>query len=86
MSAFEESVKIVEILKTIVDWYSMHDYASHCLTLWSKLKSAGFENNEKFAGSMMLCAFIAELKPLMISIESIRKQITVNFVKKLKKK
>ena len=90
VSAFEDKgvVRKVSLLKQwislkLVDCDSMHDYVSRCLTLRSKVKSAGFDINEEITGSMMLCGLSDEFKPMVMSIESKGKEITVDYVKNI---
>lgn len=61
----------------------MQDYVSRCLTLRSKVKSAGFVIDEEIAGSIMLCGLSDDFKPMVMSIELKGSEITVDYVKNI---
>lgn len=62
---------------------SMQNYVSQCLSLRSKVKSAGFKIDEEIAASIMLCGLTDEFKPMVMSIESKSEDLTVDFVKNI---
>lgn len=90
MTAFEDKgvVRKVSLLKQwislrLADCESMQDYVNKCLTLRSKVKSAGFKIDEEIAGSIMLCGLSDAFKPMVMSIETKADEISVDFVKNI---
>ena len=88
--AFEDSgaVRKVTLLKQWItlklsDFESMQDYVNECLILRSRVKSAGFEIDEKVAGSIMLCGLPDSFKSLVMGVEAKSDDITVDYVKNI---
>lgn len=88
--AFEDKVIVrkVTLLKQwislkLVDCESMQSYVTQCLSLYSKIKSAGFKIDEQIAGAIMLCELSEEFKPMVMSIETKGDELTVDYVKNI---
>lgn len=89
-SAFEDKgvVRKVTLLKQLVslklnECESMQAYVEKCLSLHSKVKAAGFDIDDQIAGSMMLCGLSDDFKPMIMSIESSEKDISIDYVKNI---
>ena len=88
MAAFEDKrvIRKVTLLKQWIslklnDCSSMQEYVTKCLSLRSKVKAAGFNIDEEIAGSILLCGLPDEFKPMIMSVETNGKNISVDFVK-----
>lgn len=88
VSAFEDKgvTRKVALLKQWVslqlsECETMQNYVERSLSLYSKVKTAGFDINETVAGSMMLCGLTDQFRPMVMSMESAERDLTVDFVK-----
>lgn len=74
--AFEDKgvVRKVTLLKQFIslklsDYDDIQEYVNQCLTLRSKVKSAGFDLSEDVAASIILCGLPDDYRPLVMGIE-----------------
>lgn len=88
VSAFEDKgvTRKVALLKQWVslqlnECESMQNYVERSFSLYSKVKTAAFDINDTVAGSMMLCGLTDQFRPMVMSMESAEKDLTVDFVK-----
>lgn len=89
-TSFEDNgvVRKVSLLKQWIslklsDCASIQDYVNRYLTLRSKVNSAGFKIDEDVAGSIMLCGLPDDFRPMIMSVETSGKEITVDYVKNI---
>lgn len=65
------------------DFKSIEEYVNEMLKLWKKVKTAGYNIDEKTAGSLMLAGLPVEYRPMILGIKNCGKEITVDYVKTL---
>lgn len=88
--AFEDrgAVRKVTLLKQWVtlkldECSSMQEYITKSLQFRSKIKAAGMKIDEELAGTLMLVGLSNDFRPMVMSVESMEKEITVDYVKNL---
>lgn len=88
--AFEDrgAVRKVTLLKQWVtlkleDCSSMQEYITKSLQFRSKIKAAGMKIDEELAGTLMLVGLSNDFRPMVMSVESMEREITVDYVKNL---
>lgn len=89
-NAFEDngtSQKIFTLVKffttKVEDFSTREEYVNAMLTLWRKVNNAGYNIDEKTAGSLMLGRLPAEYRAMVRGIENIGAIITVDYAKNM---
>lgn len=81
------SQKIYTLTKFVntraIDFGSLAAYVNEMMQLWTRVQSAGFDINDKTAGSLMLGGLPEQYQSMVMGIENSGKEITVDFVKNL---
>lgn len=81
------SQKIYTLTKFVntraMDFGSLAAYVNEMMQLWTRVQSAGFDINDKTAGSLMLGGLPEQYQSMVMGIENSGKEITVDFVKNL---
>lgn len=67
----------------LVDCESMEEYINKSVSLWTKVKRAGFNIDEEVIGSLMLGGLPSEFTSMVMAIENSGKKITVDSVRTL---
>lgn len=81
---FQKIFTLVKFVTTKAEHFSTRqEYVNQMLTLWRKVRTAGFSIDEKTAGSLMLGSLPAEYRPMVMGIEKSGETITVDFVKNI---
>lgn len=65
------------------DFASMEEYVNEMMKMWKKVKTAGYNIDEKTAGSLMLAGLPIEYRPMILGIKNCGTDITVDYVKTL---
>lgn len=65
------------------NYATMHEYVNEMLKLYAKVTNAGFNIDDKTAGSLLLAGLSAEYRPMILGIENSGTAITVDYVKNL---
>lgn len=61
----------------------MEDYVNRMSTLWSKVKTAGFNIDDEVAGSLMLVGLPSQYKPMILAVENSSTKISFDHVKNM---
>lgn len=61
----------------------MHEHVNEMLKLYAKVTTAGFNIDDKTAGSLLLAGLSAEYRPMILGIDNSGTAITVDYVKNL---
>lgn len=90
IDSFEDSVvsqKIYTLQKFVntraVDFDSLSSYVNAMMKLWTRVQTAGFNIDDKTAGSLMLGGLPEQYTAMVLGIENSGKEITADFVKNL---
>lgn len=65
------------------DCASMEEYVNSMTSLWTKVKTAGFQINEEVAASLLLAGLPNEYRPMILGIENSKQNLTMDYVKNL---
>lgn len=65
------------------DFKTLEEYVNEMMKLWRRVQTAGYDIDEKTAGSLMLIGLPNEYRPMILGIKNSGVAITVDYVKSL---